>query len=56
MLTPVLILGGAIAAIIVVATVTWIVRRVRVDDDQLGTISTQWMAEHRSHERDRVGH
>jgi len=55
-LTPVLIAGGGVAAVVVVATLTWIVRRGRVDDDQLGTISTQWIAEHRSHERDQVGH
>jgi NaMN:DMB phosphoribosyltransferase len=51
-LTPVLIAG----AVVVVAALTWIVRRALVDDDQLGTISTQWISEHRSHERDHVGH
>ena len=55
-LSAVLIAGGGVAAVVVVATLTWIVRRARVDDDQLGTISTQWISEHRSHERDGVGH
>jgi hypothetical protein len=55
-LTPVLIAGAGVAAVVVVAALTWIVRRARVDDDQLGTISTQWISEHRSHERDHVGH
>ena len=55
-LTAVLIAGGAVAAVAVVATLTWIVRRGQVDDDQLGTISTQWISEHRSHERDQAGH
>ena len=55
-LTPVLIAGGGVAVVVVVATLTWILRRVRIDDDQLGTISTQWISEHRSHERDHIGH
>jgi hypothetical protein len=50
MLAPVLIAGGGIAA--VTAVLTWIVRRARADDDRLGTISTHWIAEHRSHERE----
>jgi len=55
-LSSVLIAGAGVTAVVVAATATWILRRVRVDDDQLGTISTQWIAEHRSHERDQVGH
>jgi hypothetical protein len=51
MLALVLIAGGGVA---VVAALTWIVRRARADDDRLGTISTQWISEHRSHEREHV--
>ena len=50
MLAPVLIAGGAVAAVI--AALTWIVRRARVDDDRLGTISTQWISKPRSHDRE----
>jgi hypothetical protein len=49
------LIAGSLVAVVVVATLTWIVRRGRVDDDHLGTISTQWISEHRSHERDQTG-
>jgi len=52
-LAPVLIVGGSVA-VVVAAALTWIVRRARANDDQLGTISTQWISEHRSHEREHV--
>jgi hypothetical protein len=49
-LAPILIAGGGVA--LVAAAVMWMVRRAPADDDQLGTISTQWISEHRSHERE----
>jgi hypothetical protein len=45
-----LIAGVCIAC--VVAAVTWGVRRAMADDDGLGTISTQWVSNHRVHERE----
>ena len=55
MLAPVLIAGGGVALVVAAAAaLTWIVRRARADDDRLGTISTQWISEHRSHEREHV--
>ena len=45
-----LIVGVCIAC--VVAAVTWRVRRALADDNSLGTISTQWVSNHRVHERE----
>jgi hypothetical protein len=53
--TPALIAGGGIVTVLVLAVLTWIVRRGRVQDDRLGAVSTQWISEHRSHERENVG-
>jgi hypothetical protein len=39
---------------VIAAGLTWAVRRAGASDDRLGTISTQWISEHRSHEREHV--
>src|SRR5713101_6374541 len=52
MLITVLIAAGGI--VFVAAVLTWVVRRAGAADDRLGTISTQWISEHRSHEREHV--
>jgi hypothetical protein len=50
MFLTVLIAAGGIA--FVAAVLTWVLRRAGAADDRLGTISTQWISEHRIHERE----
>lgn len=46
------LIGLGIAGIVVLAIGAWALLRGGSDTQDLGTISGQWIAEHRSHERE----